>query len=189
MFAAALVLAVGPATVASAHDGEPPLRVTEPEVRPGGTIELVGDLSSAGAVEVHLRAADPTWSRSLGVVEADDLGHFQAFVAVPIDVPSGDYLVVATNDLGSSGVELTVAGPPVDTDEAGQLPGRDEALAGGATDDPATVPSVATVPSPAGAADATASAGIDPVPFAAATLAIVALALLATRSGPRRPTR
>ena len=121
----------------AAHGGVPTLQPGAERINPGGTIELLGDMTTEGPVELRLVAG--TTVRSLGSAIADYEGHFQVFVIVPVDVPSGEYTVHAESTVERASAPLVVAGLPIGGEE-GQLPGQDEARAGVvATADPATV--------------------------------------------------
>jgi hypothetical protein len=111
----------------AAHGGVPTLQLGSERINPGATIELLGDMTTEGAVE--LRLVSGTTVRSLGNAVADHEGHFQVFVIVPLDIPTGSYTVLAESDIERTSAPLVVAGLPIGGEE-GQLPGQDEARAG-----------------------------------------------------------
>ena len=172
----------------AAHGGVPILQAVVERVNPGGTLDLMGDMTSEGSVEILLVAPAEAVVWHLAPVEADHEGHFRAFLVVPADVPAGDYRVRATMATEEASTMVVVAGPPIV--EGGELPGQDEALAG-------VPPDLSKVsPSSAGALPALAperAAGPD-IGLAAAALALgVALAAVLgvvarTKSGRRART-
>jgi hypothetical protein len=111
----------------AAHGGVPTLQLGAERVNPGATLELLGDMTTEGAVELRLVAG--TTVRSLGNAVADYEGHFQVFVIVPVDIPTGGYTVQAESAVERASAPLVVAGSPIGGEE-GQLPGQDEARAG-----------------------------------------------------------
>lgn len=110
-----------------AHGGVPALQLGAERISPGGTIELLGDMTTEGTVDLRLVAG--TTVRSLGTADADYEGHFQVFVIVPADIPTGTYTVHAESAVERASAPLVVAGAPIGGEE-GQLPGQDEARAG-----------------------------------------------------------
>jgi len=177
------------AAIVSAHGGVPTLQLGAERVNPGGTIELLGDMTSEGTFELSLIAG--TTVRSLGSAASDYEGHFQVFVNVPVDIPTGSYTVHARSDLERASAPLVVAGPPI-TDDEGQLPGQDEIFA-----PVPTLPAEAAVAS-GGASDPLATAGstgpsVDlAIALVAVTTAVagaLALGALARRRARRAPGR
>lgn len=180
--AAALLLC---ATV-FAHGGET-FFIAEPSlVPPGGGVGVRADLPTSGPVRLSLAGTDGT-RHSVGVVEQTDNGHFEVFIQVPADLPTGQWMLFAEadgRDIASATID--VVGTPIG-DEAGGQGLRDE-------DDQLLV----ALPSgwrasQANAPDVTRPAGVSPageqpdlVPFVSLGAAVVALALLVARTRPRR---
>jgi hypothetical protein len=123
----AVALLVLSAAGVTAHGGVPTLQLGAERINPGGTIELLGDMTTEGTVELSLVGG--TTVRSLGNAVADYEGHFQMFVIVPVDIAAGRYTVHAESAVERASAPLVVAGPPLGGEE-GQLPGQDEARAG-----------------------------------------------------------
>jgi hypothetical protein len=124
------------ASGAAAHGGVPILQLAAERINPGGTLDVRGDMTIEGPVELLLVAPAEAYVWSLGTVEADFEGHFRVFLAIPTDIPQGTYRVRARMESEEAATEVVIAGLPVGGDE-GQLPGQDEALAGaGAADSP-----------------------------------------------------
>ncbi len=180
-FAAALVVC---ATV-FAHGGET-FFIAEPSVvAPGGAVGVRADLLTSGPVRLSLAGTDGTRVEA-GVIEQTEDGHFEVFLEIPSDLPTGHWTLLAEADgIAIASTTIEVAGAPVGEVVGGQGP-RDE-------DDPLIValPSgwVSTRSTPASAPPAiTATTGepLDLVPFASLAAAIVALAILVARTRPRR---
>ena len=121
------LVALAPAV--QAHGGTATLQLPTPRVNPGGTLELLGDMTAEGPVELYLIAADSV-VRSLGNANADAEGHFQAFIALPRDLPTGSYEVAARSAVDRATTRLVIDGIPVAVGDEGQLPGRDDIFAG-----------------------------------------------------------
>jgi hypothetical protein len=179
--AAALLLC---ATV-FAHGGETYF-IAEPSlVAPGGAVGIRADLLTSGPVRLVLASMDGTRLEA-GVIEQTEDGHFEVFLEIPSDLPTGLFTLLAEADgIAIASTSIEVAGAPVDEAIGGQGP-RDE-------DDPLLVAlpsgwmSVRSVPQAAtpGVA-ATAREPFDLVPFASLAAAVVALAVLVARTRPRR---
>lgn len=166
--AVGLLLALGAASSAFAH-GEETLELGADRVRPGGSLEVRGDLGSGAAFDITLIAVDDLSRRLLTTVAASEEGHVQAYITIPLDVPAGDYLIEVTNDVTVMRSALTVAGAPV-AGEEGQLTGRDEGLG--------IVPTAATgIP---GTGATAAPAVVAPVHTEGSPLASLAILTLAT---------
>ena len=181
-FAAALLLC---ATV-FAHGGET-FFVAEPSlVAPGGAVGVRADLLTSGPVRLSLAGTDGT-RLEVGVIEQTEDGHFEVFLEIPTDLPTGHWTLLAEADgVAIASTTIEVAGAPVGEEVGGQGP-RDE-------DDPLLIalpsgwrssrsdPSAATAP----ANGAVSGESIDLVPFVSLGAAIVALAVLVARTRPRR---
>jgi hypothetical protein len=119
--AAALALSCG----VLAHGGET-FFVAEPaSVAPGGGVGVRADLLTSGPVRLTLAGTDGS-RHEVGVVEQTEDGHFEAFIGIPRDLPTGHWTLLAQADgatLASATIE--VAGTPVDAEVGGQGP-RDE---------------------------------------------------------------
>jgi hypothetical protein len=180
-FAAALLLS---ATVL-AHGGET-FFIAEPSlVAPGEAVGVRADLLTSGPVRLSLAGTDGTRIEA-GVIEQTEDGHFEVFLEIPTDLPTGHWTLLAEADgVAIASTTIEVAGTPVGEEDGGQGP-RDE-------DDPLLValpsgwrasrsdPPAATQPAAVGPTDN----GIDVVPFVTLAAAVVALALLVARTRPR----
>lgn len=142
---AAVVAATWPAVTAPTafgHGGVATLQVAVGRVNPGGTLDLLGDMTTEGHVDIQLVAPAEASVWLLGAVEADDEGHFRSFLIVPPDVPVGEYRVRAQMATEQATTSIVIAGLPIAGDE-GQPLGQDEALAGSAASAAqSTVPAV-----------------------------------------------
>ena len=125
--------------VIEAHGGTATLQVPASRVNPGGTLELLGDMTAEGPVELYLIAGDGL-VRSLGTATADVAGHFQSYITLPADLPTGDYAVTARSAVDEAMNRLTIAGLPVPAGEDGTLPGQDDIFAGSTAGTPQTEP-------------------------------------------------
>jgi hypothetical protein len=168
------------AAAAQAHGGTATLQLPTPRINPGGTLELLGDMTGEGPVDLYLIASDSV-VRSLGSANADADGHFQAFIALPRDLPTGSYAVTARSAIDQATSRLIIDGIPVPVGDEGQLPGRDDVFAGSGVEPQATpIPALpvvdGTVLGDVGSSD------MDLVPFVALALAIGALGLLVWRT-------
>jgi hypothetical protein len=111
------------------HGGVATLQLGSERVHPGGTLEILGDMTAEGPVDIRIVAAAGGDARKLGVASADETGHFQAFLTVPGDLAVGSYLISAHSSSDEARTPVAIVGAPVG-DDGGQLPGQDEALAG-----------------------------------------------------------
>ncbi len=178
--AALAIWLVALAPAVDAHGGTATLQLPTSHVNPGGTLELLGDMTGDGPVDLYLIAPDSV-VRSLGSATADAEGHFQAFIALPSDLPTGSYEVAARSAIDQATSHLTIAGIPVPVGDEGQLPGRDDILAGSGAEPQATpVPALPIVD--ASVLGDAGSSGVDLVPLAALALAVGALGLLVWRT-------
>jgi hypothetical protein len=169
-----------------AHGGET-FFVAEPSrVAPGAAVGVRADLLTSGPVHLSLAGTDGT-RLEVGVIEQTEDGHFEVFLEIPTDLPTGHWTLLAEADgIPIASTSIEVAGAPVGEDGGGQGP-RDE-------DDPLLValpsgwqasrsdPPAATAPTIGGASGET----LDLVPFVSLAAAIVALAVLVVRTRPRR---
>ncbi|MDO8483960.1 MAG: hypothetical protein Q7S35_03315 [Candidatus Limnocylindrales bacterium] len=128
VLAAALTLAA--TSPVSAHGGVATLQLGSERINPGGTLEVVGDMTTDGSIALILIADADGAARPMATLAAGDDGHFQAFVVIPGDVPEGSYTVSAGNGVDLTRAPIVIAGVRVPEGEQGQLPGQDEALAG-----------------------------------------------------------
>ena len=170
-----------------AHGGTATLQLPTPRVNPGGTLELLGDMTGEGPVDLYLVAPDGV-VRSLGTATADEVGHFQAFIALPGDLPTGAYAVTVRTAVEVATSPLTIDGTPVSVGDEGQQPGQDDVFAGSGVGGELQVTPIPALPIVDGAVlggAATTSSNIDLVPFVALAGAIGALGLLVWRT--RRP--
>ena len=113
--------------VAAAGHGELVLQLGAERIQPGGTIEVRGDLGSGEAFQVALISKADGSRRAIATIPAVDEGHFQSFVTVPADLPSGDYLIEVAVDLVVMRAPLTVTGVPIAPDGGGR-PEQEEGL-------------------------------------------------------------
>lgn len=171
------------ATPVHAHGGTATLQLPTPRISPGGTLELLGDMTGEGPVDLYLIAPDSV-VRSLGSANADAEGHFQAFIALPRDLPTGSYAVAARSATDQATSRLIIDGIPVPVGDEGQLPGRDDIFAGSGAEPQATPIPALPIVDGAVLGDVGASE-MDLVPVVALALAIGALGLLVWRT--RRP--
>jgi hypothetical protein len=127
VLAAGWIVLLALPVAALAHGGVASLQVVAERVNPGGTLELLGDMASEGPVDIAVAAEPDGTARSLGHVQADAEGHFQAFLTVPADLPSGTYAVLARAGAEEARSSVVVSGPPIG-DEGGDQAGQDEPL-------------------------------------------------------------
>lgn len=170
---------------AFAHGGET-FFIAEPSVvAPGGAVGVRADLLTSGPVRLSLAGTDGTRVEA-GVIEQTEDGHFEVFLEIPSDLPTGHWTLLAEADgIAIASTTIDVAGAPVNEEVGGQGP-RDE-------DDPLIValPSgwVTSRSTPAAVAPAIAATSreqLDLVPFASLAAAVVALAILVARTRPHR---
>jgi hypothetical protein len=129
---AAVVVLVALTASAAAHGGVATLQLGTERANPGATIEVIGDMTTAGQVVLTVVSAIDGAAREVATVVSDEDGHFQAFVTLPTDVPGGQATVVASIGQDVVGAQVVIAGSPVASGEEGQLRGQDEAFAGAA---------------------------------------------------------
>jgi hypothetical protein len=191
---AAIGLLLAVATAANAHGGVATLQVGSERINPGGTLELLGDMTSEGSVEITLVADGDGSIRSLGTVQADQEGHFLVYLAIPADLPGGDCSIRARSEVEEAIVPIVVAGASVGGEE-GQLPGQDEAFAG-APPSIGVAPlagqsGAVTQPRSLAPAQPTPPANISLIVLAVGGALVAAFALggFARRRGARRPGR
>jgi hypothetical protein len=180
--AAALLLSAG----AFAHGGETFFNAEPSVVPPGGGVGVRADLLTSGPVRLSLAGSDGT-RREVAVVEQTDDGHFEVFIQIPTDLPTGHWMLLAeAAGRPVASTTIDVVGAPIGEETGGQGP-RDEddqllvALPSGwraSRSDPpeATRPGILspTEEQP------------DLVPFVSLAAAVSALALLIGRTRPRR---
>ena len=179
--AAALLLS---ATIL-AHGGET-FFIAEPSlVAPGEAVGIRADLLTSGPVYLSLVGTDGTRIEA-GVVEQTEDGHLEVFLQIPTDLPTGHWTLLAEADgVAIASTTIEVAGAPVGEEVGGQGP-RDE-------DDPLLVPlpsgwrAVRSDPPAATQPTVAGSSGgeVDLVPFLSLAAAVIALAVLVTRTRPR----
>ncbi len=183
--AAAVAAALLLSTAAFAHGGETYFTAEPTRVAPGSGIGVRADLLTSGPVRLSLAGADGT-RREVGVVEQTDAGHFEVFVQIPADLPTGSWTLLAEADgVAIASTTIEVAGPPMGEETGGQGP-RDE-------DDSLVVPLPsgwqAAGSGPATAARAaplsSATEAIDVVPLVSLGVAVLALAVLVARTRSR----
>jgi hypothetical protein len=170
-----------------AHSGETFLVAEPATVAPGAGVAVRADLPTSGPVRLSLAGTDGS-VREVGVVEQTDEGHFEILFQIPVDLPPGQWTLLAQADGAAlASTTLQVAETPVGDGEGGQG-GRDE-------DDPLLValPSgwQASRSGPPAATSAAAGGtpeAVDIVPFVALGAAILALVALFGRARPRRPS-
>jgi hypothetical protein len=122
-FAALAALAI--ATPVAAH-GEYILQLGADRIQPGGAIEVRGDLGTGEAFEVALVSKLDGSRRVIATIPAVEEGHFQTYVTVPADVPTGDYLLEVAVDLTVIRAPLAIAGTPITgSGEEGSGPDHD----------------------------------------------------------------
>jgi hypothetical protein len=169
---AVLSLSLAIVSGVSAHGGVATLQLGSERINPGGTLELLGDMATEGSVEITLVAEADGSVLALGTVQADYDGHFQAFLAVPDELPNGSYVVRARAAIDEASAPIVIAGAQV-AGEEGQLPGQDEALAGGiAAPAPGGSPAAAAVVTPRSSAPSQPSQPAD-LPVTLLVVAIV----------------
>lgn len=158
------------------------MQLAAERVNPGGTLDLLGDMTTEGPAEILLIGPAEASAWSLGIVEAEYEGHFRAFLAIPVDVPPGEYRVRAQTATETATTSVLVAGPPVGGEE-GQLPGQDESFAGVPTTGSASIAPVAvpTIQSDRPGADVKGTSAIIAV--------VVGLAILVGQLARWRSTR
>ena len=169
-----------------AHGGET-FFIAEPSlVAPGGAVGVRADLLTSGPVRLSLAGTDGTRLEA-GVIEQTEDGHFEVFLEIPTDLPTGHWTLLAEADgVAIASTTIEVAGAPVGEEVGGQGP-RDE-------DDPLLV----ALPSGWRASRSDPPAATQPAivrverrrdrPRAVRQprAAIVALAVLVVRTRPRR---
>jgi len=168
---AAAIVVSGPV---AAHSGEWGVFLDAAQSSPGGSLNLRGDLPSTGPIQIVLVGAD---GRGLLLATVDDApnGHFEMVVTFPSVAP-GVWAVEARAEGMQpirTNIELLPAPPPGPDEEA---PASQQASV-----PPFAASPLAPLPTPA-----TGAGGVDVVPFAAAGLAVLALAVLLVRT--RRST-
>jgi FtsP/CotA-like multicopper oxidase with cupredoxin domain len=115
-------------TTVAAHGGVPILQVSSERVQPGGSLDVLADMTSQGSFEVILLAPAGAEQWTLGRFDTDYEDHIRVVVVIPTDVPAGGYQIVARGDREEASAPLEVSGSP-DTGETGQRLGQDEARA------------------------------------------------------------
>ena len=115
--------------VTAGHGGVATLQIGGERINPGGTVDVRGDMTTEGPVEISIVAEGDVEGRALATIDADAEGQFQAFLIVPVDLPAGAYAVRAQSTAEQASAPIEIAGAAVGGEE-GQLPGQDEALAG-----------------------------------------------------------
>jgi hypothetical protein len=169
-----------------AHGGET-FFIAEPSlVQPGGGVGVRADLPTSGPVRLSLAGTDGT-RREVGVVEQTDNGHFEVFIQIPTDLPTGQWMLFAEADgRAIASTTIDVVGTPIGEEAGGQGP-RDEgdpllvALPSGWRASRSNPPEAARpgIVSPTGEQP-------DLVPFVSLAAAVIALTLLVARTRPRR---
>jgi hypothetical protein len=181
-FAAALLLCA----TAFAHGGETFLIAEPTHVPPGGGVGVRADLPTSGPVRLSLAGTDGT-RRAVGVVDQTDQGHFEVFIQIPTDLPTGQWTLVAEAEgRAIASTIIDVVGTPLGEETGGQGP-RDAddpllvALPSGWRSWPSDPPEATgrRIESPTGEQP-------DLVPFVSLGAAVIALALLVARTRPRR---
>ena len=168
LVAIGLLLAVPSAT--NAHGGVATLQVGPERINPGGTLEVLGDMTTEGSVDITLVGVADGSIRSLGTVLADREGHFLAYLAIPGDLIGGDYSIRARSEVEEASAPIVVTGAAVGGEE-GQLPGQDEAFAG-------VAPSIGVAPvggQPGAATQPRSLAPAQPTPPASVPLIVLAI--------------
>jgi hypothetical protein len=186
--AAAIAAALLLSASVLAHGGET-FFVAEPSmVPPGGAVGVRADLLSSGPVKLSLAGTDGT-RLEVGVIEQTEDGHFEVFLEIPSDLPTGHWTLLAEADgaaLASTSIE--VAGAPIGEDAGGEGE-RDEdgpllvALPSGWAASRSFPPAESRL-LPAATSDAT----VDLVPVVSLAAAVLALTALIVRTRPRRPS-
>jgi hypothetical protein len=143
-----------------AHDGATTsMEIPVERLPPGSTLPLIGlDFFPGEALQIQL--AGPAGATDIGIVKAGPDGHFEAFLAVPVDAVAGPYTVDAISQSGIIIRALVTIDP----------------LAPPASYDPVFPTAAERSPPP----------DVDLVPFAAAGLALLGLGVLFLRT--RRST-
>jgi hypothetical protein len=166
----------------------PRLQLGADRVNPGGALEVIGDLKAEGGVEVTLVTGAGGATYSLGTIWADHDGHFQAFVTIPVDAPTGSYSLLVRSGVDEATVGILVAGLPVSAGDEGQPPGQDEARAAAVTaSNVAPQITAQLAPEPA-----VGEPSVGVIPVAIAILVAIGLALgigTLARVGSRRSAR
>lgn len=186
--AAAIAAALLLSASVLAHGGET-FFVAEPSmVSPGGAVGIRADVLSSGPVRLSLAGIDGT-RLEVGVIEQTEDGHFEVFLEIPSDLPTGHWTLLAEADgapLASTSIE--VAGAPIGEESGGEGE-RDEdgpllvALPSGWAAS-RSFPPAESRPLAVAARDE----AVDLVPVVSLGAAILALAALVVRTRPRRPS-
>ena len=138
-----LLLASGAASSTLAH-GEDTLELGADRVLPGGSLEVRGDLGAGERFEVALISQVDGSRRTIATILAIEEGHFDTYVTIPPDAPSGAYLVEVTGqdvaDAATARVRLAVVGSRLG--EGGDRPDQAEGVtrpagSGSVVDEPA----------------------------------------------------
>jgi hypothetical protein len=131
LLALGLLLASGAASSVAAH-GEETLELGADRVQPGGSVEVRGDLGAGERFEVALISQADGSRRTLATIQAIEEGHFDTYVTIPPDAPSGAYLVEVTAqdvaDATTARVPFAIAGSRLGPD--GDRPDQAEGLPG-----------------------------------------------------------
>ena len=153
--AAVLLVAAAAGAVAGHGGAATSMEIPAERVPPGSTLPLIGlDFFPGEALQIRLTG--PGGATDIGIVMAGPDGHFEAGLQVPADVPPGPYTVDA---ISQSGIIIRAL----------------------VTIDP-TAPPASYDPVFPTAAERSPAPEVDLVPFAAAGLAVLALALLVLRT-------
>jgi methionine-rich copper-binding protein CopC len=186
--AAAIAAALVVAAAVHAHGGETFMSAEPARVELGGAVGITADLLTSGPLTLRLAGTDGS-RREVGVVEETAEGHFQVVVEVPTDLPVGVWTLLAEADgtvYGSTVIE--VSGTPIEGEGGGQGPRDDDdallqPLPSGWQASRSMAP--VAVPTNTGIASDT----MDPVPFIAGGLAVLALIVLARATRRQDPSR
>jgi len=105
---------------ASAHGNEPRLEINLDRLNPGGVLEIRGvDFEFEEVVSLAL--VGEAVELDLGTLTADAEGVFSYILTLPVDLADGIYIIRArTDDHEIFSPAITVFGPPILLDEAGQ---------------------------------------------------------------------
>jgi hypothetical protein len=177
---AAAIVVVG--TVA-AHGAGTGLYPDRPTTWPGGSVAVRGDVPSTGPIELVL--VDGTGSTGgvlVARIEDAPNGHFDVIVTVPTDLEPGSWSLearAAGMPATTTVLELTAAPPPDVFEDEGPVAEADA----GPVQSQRSSPTIPAVPSPMPTTET------DVVPFVAAALAALALAVLVRRTGRSAPAR
>lgn len=107
-----------------AHGGAARLLVTPDRVSPGGSVEIRGEDLPADSV-VALALVSGAGRLELTTADADGEGHVAAVLALPADMPVGEYMLEASvTGMPSLMARIRVEGTPVRTD--GEPGAKDE---------------------------------------------------------------